>query len=159
MKTLGMIAGMSPESSLLYYQIINREVNRRLGGNSSADLLIHSVNFETITALQRAGDWQQAGKLLADSARRLEQIGAQGLVLATNTMHKVADAIEAASALPLLHIADPTAAAIQAAGLQRVGLLGTRFTMEQPFYRQRLEDRHGIQVLVPDEPDRAKVPA
>lgn len=111
---------------------------------------LYSLDFHEIEALQRQGDWAAAGTLLADAARRLESAGADLLLLCTNTMHKVADAIEAASALPLLHIADPTAAAIQAAGLQRVGLLGTRFTMEQPFYRQRLEDRHGIQVLSPD---------
>ena len=156
MKTLGMIAGMSPESSLLYYQIINREVNRRLGGNSSADLLIHSVNFETITALQRAGDWQQAGKLLADSARRLEQIGAQGLVLATNTMHKVADAIEQAVAIPLLHVVDETAATIKMQGLQTVALLGTRFTMSDGFYHQRMQQA-GVQLLTPPADDQDEV--
>ena len=157
MKTIGLLGGMSWESTLPYYRHINEAVRERLGGLHSARLVLYSLDFHEIEALQRQGDWAAAGTLLADAARRLESAGANFLLLCTNTMHKVADAIEAASALPLLHIADPTAAAIQAAGLQRVGLLGTRFTMEQPFYRQRLEDRHGIQVLVPDEPDRAEV--
>ena len=157
MKTIGLLGGMSWESTLPYYRHINEAVRERLGGLHSARLVLYSLDFHEIEALQRQGDWAAAGTLLADAARRLESAGADFLLLCTNTMHKVADAIEAASDLPLLHIADPTAAAIQAAGLQRVGLLGTRFTMEQPFYRQRLEDRHGIQVLVPDEPDRAEV--
>ena len=157
MKTIGLLGGMSWESTLPYYRHINEAVRERLGGLHSARLVLYSLDFHEIEALQRQGDWAAAGTLLADAARRLESAGADFLLLCTNTMHKVADAIEAASALPLLHIADPTAAAIPAAGLQRVGLLGTRFTMEQPFYRQRLEDRHGIQVLVPDEPDRAEV--
>lgn len=157
MKTIGLLGGMSWESTLPYYRHINEAVRERLGGLHSARLVLYSLDFHEIEALQRQGDWAAAGTLLADAARRLESAGADFLLLCTNTMHKVADTIEAASALPLLHIADPTAAAIQAAGLQRVGLLGTRFTMEQPFYRQRLEDRHGIQVLVPDEPDRAEV--
>lgn len=157
MKTIGLLGGMSWESTLPYYRHVNEAVRERLGGLHSARLVLYSLDFHEIEALQRQGDWAAAGPLLADAARRLESAGADFLLLCTNTMHKVADAIEAASALPLLHIADPTAAAIQAAGLQRVGLLGTRFTMEQPFYRQRLENRHGIQVLVPDEPDRAEV--
>lgn len=157
MKTIGLLGGMSWESTLPYYRHVNEAVRERLGGLHSARLVLYSLDFHEIEALQRQGDWAAAGTLLADAARRLESAGADFLLLCTNTMHKVADAIEAASALPLLHIADPTAAAIQAAGLQRVGLLGTRFTMEQPFYRQRLENRHGIQVLVPDEPDRAEV--
>ena len=157
MKTIGLLGGMSWESTLPYYRHINEAVRERLGGLHSARLVLYSLDFHEIEALQRQGDWAAAGTLLADAARRLESAGADFLLLCTNTMHKVADAIEAASALPLLHIADPTAAAIQAADLQRVDLLSTRFTMEQPFYRQRLEDRHGIQVLVPDEPDRAEV--
>ena len=139
MKTIGLLGGMSWESTLPYYRHINEAVRERLGGLHSARLVLYSLDFHEIEALQRQGDWAAAGTLLADAARRLESAGADFLLLCTNTMHKVADAIEAASALPLLHIADPTAAAIQAAGLQRVGLLGTRFTMEQPFYRERLE--------------------
>lgn len=157
MKTIGLLGGMSWESTLPYYRHINEAVRERLGGLHSARLVLYSLDFHEIEALQRQGDWAAAGRLLADAARRLESAGADFLLLCTNTMHKVADAIEAASDLPLLHIADPTATAIRAAGLQRVGLLGTRFTMEQPFYRERLEQRHGIQVLVPDEPDRAEV--
>ena len=157
MKTIGLLGGMSWESTVPYYRQINEAVKARRGGLHSAKIVLYSVDFAEIERLQHRGDWAAAGALLADAARALERAGADFIVLCTNTMHKVADAIEAASALPLLHIADPTAAAIQAAGLQRVGLLGTRFTMEQLFYRQRLEDRHGIQVLVPDEPDRAEV--
>ncbi|XQE68176.1 aspartate/glutamate racemase family protein [Pseudomonas sp. P3C3] len=157
MKTIGLLGGMSWESTLPYYRHINEAVRERLGGLHSARLVLYSLDFHEIEALQRQGDWAAAGTLLADAARRLESAGADFLLLCTNTMHKVADAIEAASDLPLLHIADPTATAIRAAGLQQVGLLGTRFTMEQPFYRERLEQRHGIQVLVPDEPDRTEV--
>ena len=150
MKTLGLIGGMSPESTVSYYQIINRETNRRLGGNHSADLLMHSVDFETIAALQRAGDWAAAGKLLAASAAGLERMGAQAIVLATNTMHKVAPMLEAAVGIPLLHVVDATAAAIRAQGLQQVALLGTRFTMSDGFYRERMHQL-GVQTVVPDE--------
>ena len=157
MKTIGLIGGMSWESTLPYYRHINEAIKARLGGLHSARLVLYSVDFHEIEQLQRSGDWQRAGALLGEAAAALERAGAEFLVLCTNTMHKVADAIEQAVSIPLLHIADPTAAAIRAAGLQRVGLLGTRFTMEQPFYRERLESRHGIQVLVPDEADRQLV--
>lgn len=150
MKTLGIIGGMSPESTVSYYQIINREVNRRLGGNSSADIVMHSVNFETVAAMQRAGDWAGAGGMLAQSAQKLERMGAQALVLATNTMHKVAPAIEAAAGIPLIHVVDATAAAIQAAGLEKVALLGTRFTMSDGFYTRRMQDL-GVETVVPSE--------
>lgn len=148
MKTIGIIGGMSPESTVLYYQIINRSVNARLGGNHSADIVMHSVDFERIVALQKAGDWAAAGAILADSARRLAACGAEILVLATNTMHKVAPAIEAAVSIPLLHVVDTTAAAIRAQGLDTVALLGTRFTMSDGFYRERMQ-RLGIATLVP----------
>ncbi|WP_040660285.1 aspartate/glutamate racemase family protein [Neisseria shayeganii] len=148
MKTIGIIGGMSPESTVLYYQIINRSVNARLGGNHSADIVMHSVDFERIVALQKAGDWAAAGAILADSARRLAACGAEVLVLATNTMHKVAPAIEAAVSIPLLHVVDATAAAIRAQGLDTVALLGTRFTMSDGFYRERMQ-RLGIATLVP----------
>ncbi|WP_220457308.1 aspartate/glutamate racemase family protein [Neisseria shayeganii] len=148
MKTIGIIGGMSPESTVLYYQIINRSVNARLGGNHSADIVMHSVDFERIVALQKAGDWAAAGAILADSARRLAACGAEILVLATNTMHKVAPAIEAAVSIPLLHVVDATAAAIRAQGLDTVALLGTRFTMSDGFYRERMQ-RLGIATLVP----------
>ncbi|WP_252270738.1 aspartate/glutamate racemase family protein [Pseudomonas subflava] len=154
MKTIGLIGGMSWESTLPYYRHVNEAIKARLGGLHSAQLVLYSVDFHEIEQLQRSGDWQRAGERLGEVAVALQRAGADFLVLCTNTMHKVAAAIEEASGLPLLHIADPTAAAIRAAGLQRVGLLGTRFTMEQPFYRERLEQQHGIDVLVPDEADR-----
>ena len=156
MKTLGIIGGMSPESTVLYYQIINREVNRRLGGNNSANIVMHSVNFAELVALQAQGNWQQAGVLLADSAQKLAQMGAEGLVLATNTMHKVADVIQAAVALPLLHVVDATAAAIHAQGLDKVGLLGTRFTMSDGFYTQRMREL-GIATVLPNEAQQAEI--
>jgi len=157
MKTIGLLGGMSWESTLPYYRQINEAVRERLGGLHSARLVLFSVDFAQVERLQRSGDWDAAGVLLAEAARALQRAGADFLVLCTNTMHKVAEAIEAAVDIPLLHIADPTAAAIRSAGLRRVGLLGTRFTMEQPFYRERLERRHGIEVLVPDEADRTEV--
>ena len=157
MKTIGLLGGMSWESTLPYYRHINEAVRERLGGLHSARLVLYSLDFHEIEALQRQGDWAAAGTLLADAARRLESAGADFLLLCTNTMHKVADAIEAASALPLLHIADPTAAAIQAAGLQRIGLLGTRFTMDQDFYKGRLQEKFGLEVLVPGEAQRERV--
>ena len=156
MKTLGMIGGMSPESTVLYYQIINREVNRRLGGNNSANIVMHSVNFAEIAALQAQGNWQQAGVLLADSAQKLAQMGAEGLVLATNTMHKVADVIQAAVEIPLLHVVDATAAAIHAQGLDKVGLLGTRFTMSDGFYTQRMRE-FGIATVLPNDAQQAEI--
>ena len=157
MKTLGLIGGMSWESTLSYYRLINEAVRQRRGGLRSARLVLYSVDFHEIEVLQREGRWDEAGAVLAQAARALDAAGAELLVLCTNTMHKVASAIEAATPRPLLHIADPTAEAIRHAGLQRVGLLGTRFTMEQDFYRQRLERRHGIDVLVPDASDRDEV--
>lgn len=157
MKTLGLIGGMSWESTLSYYRLINEAVRQRRGGLRSARLVLYSVDFHEIEVLQREGRWDEAGAVLAQAARALDAAGAELLVLCTNTMHKVASAIEAATPRPLLHIADPTAEAIRDAGLQRVGLLGTRFTMEQDFYRQRLEQRHGIDVLVPDAADREQV--
>lgn len=157
MKILGLLGGMSWESTIPYYRHINETTKARLGGLHSARILLHSVDFAEIEALQRSGDWHAAGALLASAASGLQGAGAQALVLCTNTMHKVAEQIEAAIHIPLLHIADPTAAAIRAAGLQRVGLLGTRFTMEQDFYRQRLQTRHGLQVLIPPPDERAVV--
>jgi len=154
MKTIGLIGGMSWESTVPYYQTINRTVAAHLGGLHSARVLLYSVDFAEVEALQHAGRWDDAGALLADCARRLEAAGADLLVLCTNTMHKVADAIEIAVKIPLLHIADPTAQAIRAAGHARVGLLGTRFTMEQDFYRARLTDRHRLEVLVPPAEQR-----
>ncbi|QKE64149.1 aspartate/glutamate racemase family protein [Aquipseudomonas campi] len=157
MKTIGLIGGMSWESTIPYYRHLNEAVKARLGGLHSAKLVLFSVDFHEIERLQQSGDWDQAGRLLAAAAQALERAGAELLVLCTNTMHKVAPAIEQAVAIPLLHIADPTAGAIKAAGLHTVGLLGTRFTMEQAFYREHLEQRHGIRVLIPDEPQRQDV--
>ena len=157
MKTLGLLGGMSWESTVPYYRIINETVRERLGGLHSARLILYSVDFHDIERLQQAGAWDEAGTILADAARALEAAGAEGLALCTNTMHKVAPAIEAAVTIPLLHIADPTAAAVKAAGLHAVGLLGTRFTMEQDFYRGRLMEQHGLTVIIPDPADRAIV--
>ncbi len=157
MKTIGIIGGMSWESSAQYYALINRQVRERLGAPHSARILMHSLDFGEIEGLQHAGDWEALGGMLAESARSLEKGGADLLVLATNTMHKLAGAIAAASSIPLLHIADPTADAIKAKGLSKVGLLGTAFTMEQDFYRGRLEDEHCLEVLIPEEADRARV--
>ena len=145
---------MSWESTVPYYREINQTIKGRLGGLHSARLLLYSVDFADIEALQVSGQWDAAGAMLADVARSLERAGADALVLCTNTMHKVAADIQAAVRIPLLHIADPTAQAIQQAGLTTVGLLGTRFTMEQDFYRSRLEQTHGLTVLVPSPADR-----
>jgi aspartate racemase len=156
MKTLGLIGGMSWESTLPYYRIVNERVRERLGGLHSAKLVLHSVDFAEIEALQRAGDWGAAGAQLADAARGLRMAGAEAIVVCTNTMHLVAPAIEAAVDIPLLHIADATAQRIRAAGLTCVALLGTRFTMEQAFYRERIEAA-GIAVLTPDAAQRERV--
>jgi aspartate racemase len=154
MKTIGLIGGMSWESSLEYYRIINENVRERLGGLHSAKILMYSFDFAEIENLQREGKWEQAGQAVTDTARRLEMAGADFLVLCTNTMHKVADAVETGIETPLLHIADATAEAIKAMGLKKVGLLGTRFTMEEDFYRSRLLNKHGVAVMVPDIEDR-----
>ena len=154
MKTIGLIGGMSWESSAEYYRIINESVKERLGGLHSAQSLMYSVDFAEIEELQHRGRWSEAAKVLSDAARRLERGGADFIVLCTNTMHKVADEISSSVRIPLLHIADPTAAEIKQRGISRVGLLGTRFTMEQEFYRDRLEAKHGLTVIVPSEPDR-----
>jgi aspartate racemase len=157
MKTIGLLGGMSWESSIEYERLINQEVRRRLGGNHSADLLIRSYDFAEIEALQERGDWAAAGALLAADAQRLQRAGAGLIVLCTNTMHRVAGVVEDAVDVPFLHLADTTARAVRQAGLGRVALLGTRYTMEQDFYRGRLEQRHGIAVMVPDAADRAVV--
>lgn len=154
MKTIGLIGGMSWESTVPYYRQINETIKQELGGLHSARIVLYSVDFHEIEQLQRAGDWAAAGALLASAAKALETAGADFLVLCTNTMHKVAAEIEAAVRIPLLHIADPTAAEIRQAGHAVIGLLGTRFTMEQDFYRERLSQRHGLRVIVPDEVDR-----
>ena len=153
MKRIGLLGGMSWESSIEYYRLLNETVRDRLGGLHSADCVMHSVDFTTIEVLQREDRWDDAADLLTAHARGLERAGAACLVLCTNTMHRVADEIQAGIGIPLLHIADATAARIRAAGIDRVGLIATRYTMEQDFYRGRLAQRHGIDVLVPPEPD------
>lgn len=156
MRTLGVIGGMSWESSAIYYRLLNQGVASRLGGLHSAALLLHSVDFAEVAALQTAADWPGAARLLAQAGLGLRQAGAQALVLATNTMHKVADQIEQGAGLPLLHIADATGRALQAAGVSHATLLGTRFTMEDDsIVRTRLQQRFGLMVSVPQLDDRA----
>ncbi|MBP0495078.1 aspartate/glutamate racemase family protein [Pararoseomonas indoligenes] len=156
-KVIGLIGGMSWESSAEYYRIINQAVRARLGGLHSARCLMWSFDFGEIEALQHAGRWDDATTEMIDAASRLERGGADFVVICTNTMHRMAEEVEAAIGVPLLHIADPTAERIRSAGLRRVGLIGTAFTMEQEFYKGRLADRHGLQVLVPSDEDRALV--
>ncbi|MFE3905918.1 aspartate/glutamate racemase family protein [Streptomyces sp. NPDC059153] len=156
MKTIGLIGGMSWESTAEYYRLLNELARERLGGLHSAKCVLYSVDFAEIERLQVAGHWDKAGEVLADAARSLEAAGADLLLICTNTMHKVADQVAATVDIPLLHLADATAETVRTAGLRRVGLLGTAFTMEQDFYRDRLAG-HGLGVLVPDEDDRAVV--
>ena len=155
-RTLGIIGGMSWESTESYYRLINEGIKAKLGNLHSADLLIHSVDFAPIEALQAKGAWDEMGAILANSGKRLQAAGAQGLLIATNTMHKVIDDIQAATNLPIIHIADVTAAAIKQQGFTKVALLGTQFTMTQDFYKQRLIDA-GLQVLIPETDARAEV--
>ena len=155
-RTIGLLGGMSWESSIEYERIINTEVRAALGGVHSASLLVRSYDFAEIERLQAEDDWDGAGAVLAADARRLEEAGAGLIVLCTNTMHRCAEAIEAAIGVPFLHLADATARAVVEAGVEQVALLGTRYTMEQDFYRARLEP-HGLSVIVPDEPDRTLV--
>ncbi|MEV4475448.1 MULTISPECIES: aspartate/glutamate racemase family protein [Nonomuraea] len=156
MRTIGLIGGMSWESSAEYYKILNEETRRRLGGHHCARSVMLTVDFAEIEAMQREGAWDRAGELLAGAAKSLESAGADLVLLCTNTMHQVADAVEGAVGVPFLHLVDATARRVAAAGLTRVGLLGTRFTMEMDFYRARMRD-HGIDILVPDEPARTLV--
>jgi aspartate racemase len=156
MKTIGLIGGMSWESTALYYQNINREVSRRLGKLHSASLHLISLDFEDIAARQRAADWAGMGQILVNAARQLERGGADCILIGTNTMHKLAPEVSAAINVPLLHIADATGAAVRAAGLKKIGLLGTRFTMEQPFYREHLAAQ-GIDCVVPIAVERDEV--
>jgi aspartate racemase len=157
MKAIGLIGGMSWESTVPYYRQINQTIKERLGGLHSAKVILYSVDFHEVERLQHAGDWEAVGAMLAGVARSLEVAGADFLVLCTNTMHNVAGSIEAAVSIPLLHIADPTAVQIKQAGHSTVGLLGTRFTMEQAFYRDRLSERHGLRVVTPQLEDRETV--
>ncbi len=157
MKTIGLIGGMSWESSIEYYRIINETVKSRLGGLHSAQSLMYSVDFAEIETMQRQGRWMEATQIMIEAALRLQAGGADFVVICTNTMHKMADEVQQAIHIPILHIADATAEKIKAQGLRTVGLLGTKFTMEEGFYRGRLEQRHGLQVLIPEEADRAVV--
>ncbi|HLM39430.1 MAG TPA: aspartate/glutamate racemase family protein [Microvirga sp.] len=156
-KTIGLIGGMSWESSAEYYRIVNQEMQKRLGGVHSARSLMWSVDFGEIERLQHRGEWDRLAGEMKDAALRLERGGADFVVLCTNTMHRLADAVVAAVEIPLLHIADPTAQRIKAAGFERIGLLGTAFTMEQDFYKGRLRDHYGLDVMIPDARDRRVV--
>lgn len=157
MKTIGLIGGMSWESSAEYYRLINQATKRKLGGHHNAKSLMVTVDFAEIEMLQHQGAWDQLGNVLANAAKQVAMGGADCIVLCTNTMHKLAKHIEAVVSIPLLHIADATAVKIQQAGLKKVGLLGTRFTMEQDFYRGRLEQHFGIEVLIPAEEERTQI--
>ncbi|WP_296216798.1 aspartate/glutamate racemase family protein [Pseudomonas sp. UBA2684] len=157
MRQLGILGGMSWESTASYYRLLNQGVREHMGGLHSAPLLLHSLDFAEVAALQARGEWSAAGALLAAAAQRLEGAGATALLLATNTMHKVAPAIEVAVAIPLLHIGDAVGQALQRQGVQRAALLGTRFTMQEAFYRERLAERYGISVIVPTAAQMAEV--
>lgn len=157
MKTIGLLGGMSWQSTVHYYRIINEEVATRLGGLHSAKILMSSIEFAEMEELQHSGRWQEAGDILGREAAGLRKAGADFLVICTNTMHKVAGQVEEASGLPVLHIADATAGAIKKAGKTKIGLLGTRYTMEQDFYRTRLIEKHGLQVFIPASADREMV--
>lgn len=157
MQVIGVLGGMSWESTQSYYRALNEGVKQVLGGFHSAKIVLVSVDFAEIETLQQQGDWDKAGEILASAAQNVERAGADFLLLATNTMHKVAPAIEQAIGIPLLHIADATAEQLQQDGITRVGLLGTRFTMEQAFYKARLQDAFGIEVVVPDDAEREAV--
>ena len=157
MKTIGLIGGMSWESSAEYYKIINETVKKRLGGLHSATLIMYSVDFEDIEKLQHAGEWDRATEFMVDAARKVERGGADFVLICTNTMHKMADEVQQALNIPLLHIADATAAEIKAHNMKHVGLLGTRFTMEEDFYKRRLQEDHGLTTIVPEEDERTIV--
>ena len=157
MRMIGLIGGMSWESSAEYYRILNQGIRDRRGPTASARCLLWSFNFAEIEELQHRGDWAGLERRMVDAAKRLETGGAEVLLICTNTMHRMADAVQSAVGVPLLHIADPTAEAVKAAGLTKVGLLGTAFTMEQDFYKGRLAQRHGLEVIIPAAADRATV--
>lgn len=157
MKTIGLIGGLSWESSIEYYRIINQESQKRLGGLHSAKCIMYSFDFADIETLQMAGDWQAAARRMIQAARQLQRGGADCIVICSNTMHKMADDVQAAVDLPLIHIADATAEVIAADGFQHIALLGTRFTMEQDFYKGRMRDRFGLNILIPDDDGRASV--
>jgi len=157
MKTIGLLGGMSWESTLTYYREINAGVKKKLGGLHSAEIVLYSVDFDPIEKLQHRGDWEATARILSDTAKNVEAGGADFFLICTNTMHKLAEQVQAAVKIPLLHIADATATVLLKNGIQRVGLLGTAFTMEQDFYKGRLVEKFGLEVLVPDENDRRQV--
>lgn len=157
MRTIGLLGGMSWESSAEYYRIVNTEVKRQLGGLHSAKVILFSVDFAEIEKLQHAGNWEAAAVVLTEAANRLETAGAECLIICTNTMHLMADEIQAKIKIPIIHIADATAELVKATGISRVGLLGTRFTMEKEFYKGRLEKLHKLNVIIPEESDRNEV--
>ncbi|MCY9516322.1 aspartate/glutamate racemase family protein [Paenibacillus apiarius] len=154
MKTIGLIGGMSWESSLLYYQIINQSVKARLGGHHSAKSLMYSLDFEEIKSLQQLGNWDDAAKMMIEAAQKLQAGGADCIVICTNTMHKMASEVEESASIPLLHIADATANEMVKDGIKKVALLGTAYTMEQNFYKGRLIDKFGLDIMVPNEAER-----
>ena len=157
MKTIGLLGGMSWESTELYYRYINQGVKSKLGGLHSARIVMLSVDFQEIEELQRSGDWERAGEILGEAARCIEAAGADFLVICTNTMHKVVPQIERVINIPIFHVADATSRRIKERGMKTVGLLGTRFTMEQDFYKGRLSERHGLNIIVPSESERGIV--
>jgi aspartate racemase len=157
MKTIGMIGGMSWESSLEYYRIMNQAVKEKLGGFHSARCILYSVDFDDVEKMQHQGNWESLTRLMIEAAQSVKKAGSDFLIICTNTMHKMADAVQSAVQIPLLHIADVTAEAVKANGQNRVGLLGTKFTMEQDFYRGRLKDLHGIDVLIPEDEERQTI--
>jgi len=157
MKTLGLIGGVTWHSTVDYYRLINTGVQKRLGGTSSARLVLYSLEFQEIEDFQKTGDWGHLNALMIDAALKLQMAGSEALVICANTMHNCVDALTPVLRIPIIHIADAAAAAIKAAGLETVGLLGTRYTMEMDFYRRRLEEKHGLTVLVPDTDDRDRV--
>ena len=157
MKKIGLLGGMSWESTVPYYKLINEHVKNKLGGLHSAELMLYSMDFQKIANLQRQGDWDGAGRVLGEAAASLKNAGAEAIIVCTNTMHKVAEQIETHSGLPLLHIADATAQAIQSKKIKKVALLGTCYTMEQNFYRDRLAEQFGIETLIPDGDSRARI--
>lgn len=157
MKTIGLLGGMSWESTVNYYRTINQQVKTHLGGLHSAKIILNSIDFQEIESLQHQGQWQQTAELLSEAAKNVEKAGADCLMICTNTMHKVADEIQHAISIPVLHIADGTAEALKQDGISQVGLLGTRFTMEQAFYKGRLSEQHGIEVMVPDSTEQTVI--
>jgi len=157
MKTIGLIGGMSRESTAQYYAALNSGVRESMGGLHSAKIILNSLDFAPIEALQAQGDWDSMGRLLAEAGQRVEAAGADMLLICTNTMHKVADQVQGAVEIPLIHIADATAEVLVGNSVKTVGLLGTAYTMEQDFYKKRLIERHGLDVIIPEKPDRGKV--